>query len=416
MEIRSKPFERIVEDDVRALVTGGVFEDRTLEFKSRLNLDGDQQRAEFLKDLSAFANASGGTIVYGIEEGSGDNQGRAVNATGLRLSPEETHQLIENLLRDGVDPRIPSVLHKAVRASGDSYFYVVRVAGSALAPHMVMLPPLRYRFFQRLNTSVSTMSASQISELVLRARSAMDRAEALVAKRQKLLQERGMGRMVQTAEGSARVAASQAILHVVPLFPLENPWNLGIPEAHQRLQEVKAFGATSPYSEPRFTAEGLYNILENMRHVVFLRSGAVEFQRFDVVQPGRAGELIFKAWDLEWDIVEALEECMRLTEDGLLPLPATVQLALISVDTSQLFPHPHADQVIGRPVSGSPLLMTPRLMTEWGETAAEVTHRMFDEIWQSWGTPRCSHYDESGNFRFFVDAKQSNRRQPFARE
>jgi predicted HTH transcriptional regulator len=70
-------------DDLRTLVANQIPESPILEYKEALPTRSDGDRKEFLADVSAFANTSGGVIIYGIRE-LRDGRGRT---TGL---PEAT--------------------------------------------------------------------------------------------------------------------------------------------------------------------------------------------------------------------------------------------------------------------------------------------------------------------------------------
>jgi len=62
------------EQNLLALVHNGDSESHYLDFKQRdallANADGEKKRrlAEVSKDISSFAHADGGTIIYGMEE------------------------------------------------------------------------------------------------------------------------------------------------------------------------------------------------------------------------------------------------------------------------------------------------------------------------------------------------------------
>ena len=49
----------IAESDLDSLVTGGVRESRSIEFKAALTIGSDSEKREFLADVSSFANATG---------------------------------------------------------------------------------------------------------------------------------------------------------------------------------------------------------------------------------------------------------------------------------------------------------------------------------------------------------------------
>src|SRR5450759_5391629 len=55
--------------DLEALHSGGIKESLTLEYKASPAVDGtDKSKLEMVRDVSAFANADGGQIVYGMTE------------------------------------------------------------------------------------------------------------------------------------------------------------------------------------------------------------------------------------------------------------------------------------------------------------------------------------------------------------
>ena len=55
-------------EDINALIAAGVEESTTLECKSDINTTSDKWKGEMSKNVSAMANANGGTIIYGVKE------------------------------------------------------------------------------------------------------------------------------------------------------------------------------------------------------------------------------------------------------------------------------------------------------------------------------------------------------------
>ena len=149
MPIRVAPWEAISENDIVALKARGVPESQTMEYKRGCDLDDREQRFEFVKDVTAMANAAGGTIVYGVEEGEGEEQGFIVSFPGMSGSPGEFHERVDNLLQTSVDERIPGVLHRAVEREHGGFYYLVRIPSSLLAPHMIVMRTSNPRFHAR---------------------------------------------------------------------------------------------------------------------------------------------------------------------------------------------------------------------------------------------------------------------------
>lgn len=63
MRVLGKRIRDITATDLQALVDNGVAESETLDYKLTLPGGSDSEKKEFLADVSALANTSGGTIV-----------------------------------------------------------------------------------------------------------------------------------------------------------------------------------------------------------------------------------------------------------------------------------------------------------------------------------------------------------------
>lgn len=84
------------------LLAERAHEDDRLEFKKELPKATPEGRVEFMKDVSAFANAGGGAIVYGVVENAGIAS--AITGLGSVDFDKESLRLEQTLV--GVRPRI----------------------------------------------------------------------------------------------------------------------------------------------------------------------------------------------------------------------------------------------------------------------------------------------------------------------
>ncbi len=66
-----KLIENIDKNDLLSLIDNVVLERKTLDYKEKFSGNGESHRKEFLKDVTSFANSSGGDIIYGIKEDNG---------------------------------------------------------------------------------------------------------------------------------------------------------------------------------------------------------------------------------------------------------------------------------------------------------------------------------------------------------
>ena len=114
MPIERTIFDAISEADISELVSSGVPESLTIEYKRDGYGKTDEQKREALKDITAFANSHGGHLIIGVDE----KDGLPVEATGLSVAEgDELKERLEALMRDGVEPRLLGVRAKLVEVA-----------------------------------------------------------------------------------------------------------------------------------------------------------------------------------------------------------------------------------------------------------------------------------------------------------
>lgn len=392
MSIGTKPFTAVSLADVEDLIARGIPESQQLDYKRDLALS-DRGKVEILKDVSALANAEGGTLIYGVAEGEDDRRGYPVAVPGLGISPDSTLLALTTLLADGFDERLSGVLLRFLPTGDNRHVLVVRVPASPLAPHMISIPTSGPRFYLRSNSANVPMNMRQVKEAVMRRETALERAEQLVASRLDVLREAASAPVTGTQERPASTR-SQIVVHVVPLFPAPGGWGIGDPDVDAKLRRMPPLGREEPYSGWRPSLRGYGAELRGTAHVLFLRKGAaVELQRFDAVETRASGAGTvrrFPAYLVERAVRDTLKHCAELTADGLLPLPVLVQVSILGAAGSLLLGAPHADES-ERPIEDDEVLLTPVIIHAWDERQ-DVERGVFNEMWQAWGFAQSWNY------------------------
>lgn len=153
------------EEDLLRLVSDGVRESLQLEYKSSASLDFniDRNRQELAKDVTAFANSAGGTIVYGVNEKDTVPIGLDEGVDQNVVSSERLEGLItanvSPLIRDLRVRQVPLVTSAPGRVA-----YVVHVPQSTTA-HMAR--PL-YRYYRRHNFKAQPMEDYEVRDVMAR--------------------------------------------------------------------------------------------------------------------------------------------------------------------------------------------------------------------------------------------------------
>ena len=154
------------ERDLQQLVDEHVMESLNLDYKAcaALSKQNDHAKHELSKDISAFANAAGGTIIYGIQEGPGGPKG-VPSALDEGYAPETVSaEWIEQVINSAIHPRIDGVIvHSVPRATG-RLLYVVYVPQSNRAPHMAD----DHKYYKRFNLQSVPMEDYEVRDVMHR--------------------------------------------------------------------------------------------------------------------------------------------------------------------------------------------------------------------------------------------------------
>jgi Putative DNA-binding domain len=198
-----KPISDIQRSDIDGLVTNQVHEMKTLDFKRNLPGTADSDKVRFLANVASFANTSGGDLVFGVEESGGI----AVNALGVTCSDTDKEVLrLEQLIRTGLEPRLPRIDIRSVSVGPGREVIVVRIPHSLAGPHRVSF---NSKFYGRNSAGRYELDVSEL-------RAAFTGFDTLGEK----IHRFRVDRVIKIADGETPVslqAGPTMALHLIPL-------------------------------------------------------------------------------------------------------------------------------------------------------------------------------------------------------
>ncbi len=132
----AKNVDQITEEDLQGLIDNSVLQGKTIEYKQSLARNSESDRKKFLADISSFANANGGDLIYGIIEDRKTGIPKVLRGLTIENVDQEISRL-DSMIRDGIDPRIIGVTIKAVGLSNSRKALIIRIPKSWISPHRV---------------------------------------------------------------------------------------------------------------------------------------------------------------------------------------------------------------------------------------------------------------------------------------
>ncbi|MBI2852984.1 MAG: ATP-binding protein [Chloroflexi bacterium] len=382
--------DKIAEQDLQALIDNSVPEGKTVEYKRSLPNNSDADKKEFLADVSSFANASGGYLIYGMNAENGTPK----LLEGLSGADADGEILrLESMIRSGIEPRISGVSLKSVPLTNSKIIVLVRVAKSWNSPHRVTYGS-HDKFYSRGSNGKYALDVGELRVAFNLSETITDRIRNFRIDRiSKILADE----IQVPLSGSAKI-----ILHLIPLVSF-NPgqsYDLTIISSHpDTMPPIYALGWDNRYNLDGFLTN--FRVQEGISssYVQLFRNGIIEAVDTRLLRPysGAGESLIIPSVAYEEELIKALTRyCSVLNKLGIEPY-IWVFLTLVGVKGYKMgVRHRFVDDdyAIDRDV-----LQLPEATIETFDAKAESVLKLcFDSIWNACGFPKDPYYDEAGHW------------------
>ncbi|PWK33499.1 AlbA family DNA-binding domain-containing protein [Cupriavidus plantarum] len=380
-------------EEVQQFVIDSANESQTLEFKQRLPLKDHDARAEFAKDVSAMANAEGGSILYGIAEAKGC-------ASALHPITDEAfdhaRRRLQQTLSSAVEPAALPVTFHEIRCDNGGYVLEVQVERSAGGPHRV-IEDGRSHFYVRTPTQVTSMRYDELREAFNASERAADRFRRW---RQQL-----DDMVYSDATRWTLCPGPKAVLLVAPMEAFQRRRLLDMRQVHAAFRTY-CFGDTSRL-RPTFNLDGVsirYPLDKETdhRHIQVFRNGAI--QSCWMIGSYLNDKNILPSQVIVNDIRDAIRLHLRRLLDNGFTGPAIVALSLVRVENSEMAVSRHTTRATDRDYLDLPEFVVDDIPAAV-ENVDIVAHSLLDMLWQCFGEPNCSYYDPDTG-EFFKELRQ----------
>lgn len=370
---------------LRSLIADRVGEGKSLEYKREIPGGSDGGPERFLKAVSAFANTAGGDLLLGVEAVNGV----AVALPGLDVdNPDGEILRLENMIREGLEPRLPRVDIRALEIAEHRYVLVVRVARSWIAPHRVKK---NREFYARNSAGTYPLDVGEL-------RTAFTMSETIAARIRDFRTDR-LARIHGRETPVALRAGGCMVVHVLPLtaFTAAVEIDIGAYESGpNRLSPMAASGW-----DWRINLDGLvtYSAVSESTsrgYAQTFRNGAAEWA---LVLTGHEGRMVLPSAAYERDVMRCLTDYLGFAAGFDIEPPYYVFLSFGGVRGCQLAGSRVTHWLEERMTLREDVLIIPEVVIEDRNVQpARVLRPAFDRVWNAFGFVRSLNYDDDGEW------------------
>jgi hypothetical protein len=378
--------DKITEADLNNVISNGVPESATIDYKRETYGNSDGDKREFLADVSSFANTIGGDIVIGIDEASG----LPTAVTPLTGDIDAEVRRLESIALSGIEPRLTNLRIRAVPVAG-GHAVIVRVPRSFVPPHRVIAQNSN-RFYARAGTNKYEPNVDQLRQLFTDTPHMLERIRSFRA-----------DRLVKITAGDTPIPLGQlgkVVLHVIPLPSF----------ADGRMADIvselaKGSHVPVPLDEVGFPSNHAVNLDgylsyseggpgTRLAYAQFFRNGAIEG-----VGELRSDDKVNSRF-ITRDLTNLVMSRVRLYLDVLraydLGLPVYIFLSFCNAarvayryaDASGMGWHD------SRPLSREIVSMPEIYIDKFDVDVIDVMRPAFTTLWNAFGFQSCDRYDD----------------------
>lgn len=382
----NKPIDQIIEKDLQFLIDNAVSERKTIEYKQVLQVSSDSERKEFLADVSSFANASGGDLIFGIS--TEEEIPKAL--LGIDITAPEITRL-DSMIRDGIEPRLPSVIIQPIPLSNSKNILIIRITKSWLSPHRVTYKG-HDKFYSRSTNGKYSLDVSEL-------RIAFTLSEAITERIRKFREER-ISRIYANETPVFFKGDAKIILHLIPIISFNPAQRYGIEKVASQPGEmppIYSHGWNDRYNLDGFVTYSGSVTEASHTYTQLYRNGIIEAVEGFLLSSSEDKKPFIPSIAYEKELIQSLHDYLKIMKNLGVELPILIFLTLVGVKGYYMYVGSAID--FRRSPIDRDILLLPEVIVENYDTAPDQTLKpCFDAVWNACGFPKSYNYDEEGKW------------------
>jgi hypothetical protein len=394
-------FSKIDISDIQELITNSVAENKILEYKQELKIttvpSSDGEKKEFLADVSAFANTEGGDIIYGISEKNSIPK----DIIGIEIiKTDELPRKIDNLIRDGLQPRIAHQI-KILPIAINKYILLLHIEKSWNRHHRVVLGGST-AFYARNSKGKYLLDTFELRDM-------FNLSNTLITKINSFKNER----ILSILDGNAPAPISQegnVILHFIPFDSFNPMQEIDIKKLKEKSRDLGLL-----YWDDWNTK---YNLNGCLLYSPVIRDETISYDYTQIFRNGSieaVDGLLFSTHEesfrspgknipmyaFEESVLHYFTKVMDYFKSLNIQPPVYFSISLINVLGYSIPVNNSVYNLVGgKSVIDTDIVKLPEsIINDFDIKPESVLQPMYNIIYNACGLEKSNNFDEQGNFR-----------------
>jgi len=318
--------KNITEQQLQDLINNRIFENKELEYKDYSFTNGkmlDKQKDKFMKEIAAFANTNGGTIIIGMQE---DENRLPIRLSGAGLSMKEFDNWLSSfrqLVLSRIRPHLHGIECIPVELSESNIAIVIYVPKSYARPHSFW-DGNKDEFFMRYANGITYMDIDDLRKEFLYANSIQDKIRYFRRDRiSMILANECVGDLSNDAK---------LVVHIIPewSFELGNSIDLGYLENNSQFKPISGSGWSFRYNADGYCIYGIDNETDIIKtYTQIFHNGIIEAVEIRLISQYRKKQ-VYNWLQTQGVIIKAIEQYKKLLEENNIPKPWHISASLLN--------------------------------------------------------------------------------------
>jgi hypothetical protein len=379
-----KQLNDIAEADLIALISNGVAEGRTIDYKRTLPGGTDGDKKEFLADTSSFANTGGGDLVYGMDESGG----LPTQLVGLQAADLDAEiRRLDSILGAGLSPRIRYVIRTISTAAGPAV--VIRVDRSWSGPHRVVFAG-HDKFYGRNSAGKYSLDVNELRAAFTLLSTVTERIRAFRT-----------DRLIALSNNQTPlpfVDSPKVVLHCISIGAFAGGFQYDLKPIYDNQARLGPLGSSW---NRRLNLDGVLAFAGGNPSVAYMqlyRTGIIEAVQGSLLGRSVGDRRLIPSLAYEERILQYLPSCFGILQTIGCDTPIVVALSLLR--TRGLFMSTSRfDFTNDDPIMEENIILPETVVEDLSAPAERILKPMFDLVWNACGLRESLNFDGEGNWR-----------------